>query len=79
VFRVSSLEDAGIYGKGIDMIIRDEHLNGEAELAHIVSALSLLDPLLCRNNPGKNEGSQHGDHGDDHQQFNQGETSASER
>ena len=55
------------------MIIRDEQMNSESELADIVSALSLPDPPLCRNSPGKNQGHQNGDHRDDHQEFDEAE------
>src|SRR5689334_5657556 len=60
VLGVTAFEVAGIHGKWIDMVVSDEHLNREAELTHIMSAMSLLNSPFRRNNPAKNECGQNG-------------------
>ena len=52
-------------------------MTGDADLLEVVGALSAAGRFASRLHGGKKQRDEYGDDGDDHQQFDQGETGSS--
>ena len=56
MFGIRPLAVSSVHIKRVDLVFRGEELQTDPYLAHVVSALSLLGSVICRNNSGKDEG-----------------------